>query len=152
MSFRFNPFTAKLCYYPTASELTGGQPLTDVDDTNVTLTLGGTPSTALLKAVSITVGWTGQLGLSRGGTNADLSATGGAGQYLKQASAGATITVSAITAAEIPSGAALTKDDDTNVTLTLGGSPTTALLAATLVKAATLVISAAVIALTVIVA
>lgn len=35
--------------------------LTKVDDTNVTLTLGGTPSTALLQATSITAGWTGTL-------------------------------------------------------------------------------------------
>lgn len=35
--------------------------LTKVDDTNVTLTLGGSPSTALLNATSITVGWTGTL-------------------------------------------------------------------------------------------
>ncbi len=38
-----------------------GNALSKVDDTNVTLTLGGTPLTALLQAVSITVGWTGTL-------------------------------------------------------------------------------------------
>lgn len=42
--------------------------LTKVDDTNVTLTLGGTPGQAVLKATSITVGWTGALALTRGGT------------------------------------------------------------------------------------
>ena len=42
--------------------------LTEVDDTNVTLTLGGSPSTALLAATSLTLGWTGQLATSRGGT------------------------------------------------------------------------------------
>ncbi len=51
--------------------------LTRVDDTNVTLTLGGTPSTALLQAVSLTLGWTGQLGLTRGGSNASLTADNG---------------------------------------------------------------------------
>jgi hypothetical protein len=51
--------------------------LTKTDDTNVTLSLGGTPSTALLQATSITAGWTGQLGLSRGGTNASLTASNG---------------------------------------------------------------------------
>jgi len=35
--------------------------LTKTDDTNVTLTLGGTPSTSLLQAVSLTLGWTGTL-------------------------------------------------------------------------------------------
>lgn len=42
--------------------------LTKVDDTNVTLTLGGTPTTALLRAASLTLGWTGQLSVARGGT------------------------------------------------------------------------------------
>jgi hypothetical protein len=39
--------------------------LTKTDDTNVTLTLGGTPSTALLQATSLTLGWTGTLADSR---------------------------------------------------------------------------------------
>lgn len=104
--------------------------LTKTDDTNVTLALGGTPASALLRAVSLTLGWTGLLGLARGGTNADLSATGGTGQYLKQASAGAAVTVGTIPASDIASGQALTKTDDTNVTLTLGGTATSALLKA----------------------
>jgi hypothetical protein len=33
------------------------------------MTLGGTPNTALLQAVSMTLGWTGQLSIARGGTN-----------------------------------------------------------------------------------
>lgn len=74
---------------------------------------------------------TGQVELSKGGTNADLSATGGTGQVLKQVTAGAAVTVGTVAASEIASPAALTKTDDTNVTLTLGGAPTTALLAAT---------------------
>jgi hypothetical protein len=51
--------------------------LTEVNDTNVTMTLGGTPATALLQAVSMTLGWTGQLGLTRGGSNASLVANNG---------------------------------------------------------------------------
>jgi len=39
--------------------------LTKTDDTNVTLTLGGSPSTALLQATSLTLGWTGTLADSR---------------------------------------------------------------------------------------
>jgi hypothetical protein len=39
--------------------------LTKVDDTNVTLTLGGTPATALLQAASLTLGWSGTLADSR---------------------------------------------------------------------------------------
>lgn len=44
--------------------------LTKTDDTNVTLTLGGTPTTALLQATSMTLGWSGQLSVARGGTGA----------------------------------------------------------------------------------
>jgi len=54
-----------------------GLAMTRVDDTNVTLTLGGTPSTSLINAVSLTLGWTGQLGLTRGGTAASLTASNG---------------------------------------------------------------------------
>lgn len=39
--------------------------LTKTDDTNVTLTLGGTPTNSLLQAVSLTLGWTGTLADSR---------------------------------------------------------------------------------------
>jgi hypothetical protein len=48
--------------------------LTKTDDTNVTLTLGGTPATALLQATSLTLGWSGQLAISRGGTGGNLYA------------------------------------------------------------------------------
>lgn len=47
--------------------------LTKTDDTNVTLSLGGNPSFALLQNTSLTLGWSGQLSLSRGGTGASLS-------------------------------------------------------------------------------
>lgn len=50
--------------------------LTEVDDTNVTLTLGGSPSTALLAATSLTLGWTGQLAATRGGTGFGSYAVG----------------------------------------------------------------------------
>ncbi len=42
-----------------------GNALTKVDDTNVTLTLGGSPATALLNSVSLTLGWTGTLADAR---------------------------------------------------------------------------------------
>jgi hypothetical protein len=51
-----------------ASDISSGAALTKTDDTNVTLTLGGTPASALLAATSITAGWTGQLSVARGGT------------------------------------------------------------------------------------
>lgn len=62
--------------------------LTKTDDTNVTISLGGTPTTALLQAVSLTLGWTGQLSLARGGTNANLTASNG-GIFYSTGSAGA---------------------------------------------------------------
>jgi hypothetical protein len=175
--------------------------LTRTDDTNVTLTLGGTPSSALLQAVSITAGWTGQLSVSRGGTGlaaltahylpigngtspltllapsatsgvplisqgaaADpaygtavvagggtgittataygvvcagttatgsfqvLASLGNAGEQLTSNGAGALPTWQAST---VVTPAALTRTDDTNVTITLGGTPLTALLQAT---------------------
>lgn len=127
---------ANLTGVPT-SAITGGAALTKADDTNVTLVLGGTPASALLAAVSLTLGWTGTLADTRLSTTAV-----GAGSY-GSATTSPTFTVSAtgrLTAASsvtitpaassVTGAAALTKTDDTNVTLTLGGSPTVALLAA----------------------
>jgi hypothetical protein len=51
-----------------AAHAVTGLALTKTDDTNVTITLGGTPATALLQATSVTVGWTGILASARGGT------------------------------------------------------------------------------------
>lgn len=48
----------------SGADITGAA-LTKVDDTNVTLTLGGTPATSLLRASSLTLGWTGTLAASR---------------------------------------------------------------------------------------
>lgn len=53
-----------LATFPTIPSITPSA-LTKVDDTNVTLTLGGSPSNALLQAVSLTLGWTGTLADSR---------------------------------------------------------------------------------------
>lgn len=55
--------------------------LTKTDDTNVTITLSGSPSTSLLQAVGLTLGWTGHLSTSRGGTG--LSSIGSANQLLR---------------------------------------------------------------------
>lgn len=66
---------------PTVNLTLTGQAFASVNDTNVTLTLGGTPLTALLKGVSITAGWTGQLSVARGGTG--LGALGTANQLLR---------------------------------------------------------------------
>lgn len=55
---------------------------------------GGTLSAAAIAS--------GQLALARGGTAADLSATGGANQFVKQSSAGAAFTVGTIADADVP--------------------------------------------------
>ena len=47
--------------------------LDKVDDTNVTMTLSGSPSTALIAATTMGLGWTGQLAVSRGGTGVALT-------------------------------------------------------------------------------
>jgi len=57
--------------------LFSGSALTKTDDTNVTMTLSGSSSTALLSSVAMTLGWTGQLSLARGGSNANLTASNG---------------------------------------------------------------------------
>lgn len=127
--------------------------LTKTDDTNVTLTLGGTPTTALLAATSLTLGWTGQLGVTRGGTSLSsisqgdliygsaantfsaLAKSASSSRFLSNQGTSNNPSWAQVTAGDIGSGAALTRTDDTNVTLTLGGSPTTALLAATSITA-----------------
>lgn len=65
------------------ASVTGGAALTHTNDSNVTLTLGGSPSSSLLAPVSLMLGWTGHLPISRGGTGAGtaadaLAALGGA--------------------------------------------------------------------------
>jgi len=123
--------------------------LTKTDDTNVTITLGGTPATALLRATSLTLGWTGTLSGTRGGTgvNNGTSTITLGGSLTTSGAFASTFTMTGITTvtfptsgtlattSQIPTGAALTRTDDTNVTLTLGGSPTTALVNAASITA-----------------
>jgi len=61
----------------TAPQWNAPAALTKTDDTNVTLTLGGSASTALLNAASLTLGWTGTLAVSRGGTGTGTALTTG---------------------------------------------------------------------------
>jgi hypothetical protein len=146
---------------PLAASPTG-QALTRTNDTNVTLTLGGAPTTALLAATSLTLGWSGQLSIARGGTGQStataafdaLAPTTTLGDiiyhngtdnvrlagnttttrlFLAQTGTGAASaapTWTNVAASDVVSGAALTEVDDTNVTLTLGGTPSGALLKA----------------------
>ncbi len=128
------------------SDIPAGSPsaLTRVDDTNVTVTLGGTPATALLQAVSLTLGWTGTLSGTRGGTgvNNGASTITLGGSLTTVGAFDSTFTMTGITGvtfptsgtlattSQLPVPAALTRTDDTNVTITLGGTPATSLLQA----------------------
>jgi hypothetical protein len=116
----------------TTSQLPTGAALTETNDTNVTLTLGGTPSTALLQATSITAGWTGTLSPTRGGTGANLSTTGGTSQVLQQTTVGGNVTVGQLAASNLSngttgSGAVALATSPTFVTPILG-TPTSATL------------------------
>lgn len=51
--------------------------LSTVNDTNITATLSGSPTNALLNPVTVTMGWSGQLAVSRGGTGAGSFAANG---------------------------------------------------------------------------
>lgn len=65
---------------PTSGTLvstTSGAALTRVNDTNVTLVLGGSPATALVNAASLTLGWTGTLAVARGGIGVGTLALNG---------------------------------------------------------------------------
>ena len=81
--------------------------MTEVDDTNVTLTLGGTPATSLLQAVSLTLGWTGTLAGSRGGLGAAITASAG-GIYYSTGSNGALLAGTATAQQLLMSGASTT--------------------------------------------
>tara|TARA_R110002126_G_scaffold68046_10_gene172156 strand:+ start:1019 stop:3514 length:2496 start_codon:yes stop_codon:yes gene_type:complete len=94
-------------FYRTSSSLApSSAALTKTDDTNVTLTLGGSPSTALLAAASITVGWTGTLADSRIASASTWNAKiGGSGttNYISKFNASGTI------------GNSLIQDDGSNI-------------------------------------
>lgn len=90
---------------PTCST-TVGAALTKADDTNVTLTLGGSPTTALLAATSITAGWTGILSGTRGGTgvNNGASTITIGGNVVHSGAFTTTLTVTATTNSTLPAG------------------------------------------------
>lgn len=142
-------FSAQFGAPYTAAALTSG------NDTNVTLTLGGTPATSLLHAASITAGWTGTLSGTRGGTGvnngsntatfsgnlnfANAFTTSGnfavTQTYTNTTNVTFPTTGTLATTSQLPTPAALTSANDTNVTLTLGGTPATALLQAASITA-----------------
>lgn len=106
MAYAFNVFTGNFDYYVPAA---AGAALTRVSDTNVTLTLGGTPATALLQATSITAGWTGTLSGTRGGTGVNNGAStitiGGSVTF--SGAFATTLTVTATTTVTLPTSGTL---------------------------------------------
>ena len=118
-----------------------GAALTSTNDTNVQLTLGGTPATSVLRAVSLTMGWSGQLAVGRGGTGASTltgvligngtsavtAVVGTAGQFLRRNTANTAYEFRTLQGGDI-AGSELTRTNDTNVQMTLGGTPASALL------------------------
>ena len=105
----------------TAPQWTAPAALTEVDDTNVTLTLGGSASTALLNAASITVGWTGTLATGRGGTG-QSSYTAGDLLYYASGTALTKLAIGATSRVLTSSGSA----PQWSTSLALGGSLTCA--------------------------
>lgn len=125
----FAPLNAEYWVSTANSDLTNETNLGALTTGYLKLTVAagvGTPSTvSTIPASDIS----GTLGVLHGGTGADLSGTGGTNQVLQQASVGAAVTVGALSGGSV-TGAAFTKTDDTNVTATLTGTPTTAVLRA----------------------
>jgi hypothetical protein len=115
--------------------------LTRTNDTNVQITLGGTPNSSLLQAVSLTMGWTGQLAVGRGGTGASTltgvvignnssamtAVAGTAGQFLRRNTTNTAYEFRTLQGSDI-AGSELTFANDTNVTMSLGGTPASSLL------------------------
>jgi hypothetical protein len=125
----------------TAYEFFSGGNLTSSNDTNIQITLGGTPTGSLINAVSLTMGWTGQLAVGRGGTGAATltgvvignatsamtAVAGTAGQFLRRNTANTAYEFRTLQGGDI-AGSELTFTNDTNVQMTLGGTPASALL------------------------
>lgn len=95
--------------------------LTKSDDTNVTLTLGGSPTTALLAATSLTLGWTGQLAVSRGGTGVSTATANYV--FAGPTSGGAAApSFRALVAADIPTLSYVTSVTGTSPVVSSGGT------------------------------
>lgn len=111
--------------FPTIPTITPSA-LTEVDDTNITISLGGTPGTALLQPVTITAGWTGTLADARIASAATwnnksrLQYNNSTGTQSITAATVTYITGSAITTANIQAGTVVTWD--ISVTKTAAGT------------------------------
>ncbi len=118
-----------------------GAAISTSNDTNILITASGNTTNALLRTLTLTTGWTGQLAVGRGGTGASTltgaligngtsavtAVVGTAGQFLRRNTANTAYEFRTLQGGDI-AGSELTKTDDTNVTLSLGGTPASALL------------------------
>ena len=118
-----------------------GAAISTSNDTNILITASGNTTNALLRTLTLTTGWTGQLSVARGGTGvgtltgvvigngtSNMTAVAGtAGQFLRRNTANTAYEFRTLQGGDI-AGSELTKTDDTNVTLSLGGTPASALL------------------------
>ena len=93
---------------PSGSAYTADETSLHLSGTTFSVLTTWAGQAAIVTVGTITTGtWHAtKIGLAYGGSNADLSATGGTGQYLKQVSSGAAVTVGTIPAADVPSLAA----------------------------------------------
>jgi len=115
--------TGSVSSAPAWSAISGtditGNALTSANDTNVSLTLGGTPATSLLRSASITAGWIGQLSVARGGTGLSAGISGGIPYY----SAASTIASSSVLGAnQLVVGGGTAVAPSTNANLTYNGT------------------------------
>jgi hypothetical protein len=118
-----------------------GAAISTSNDTNILITASGNTTNALLRTMTLTAGWTGQLSVARGGTGAgtltgvvigngtaNMTAVAGtAGQFLRRNTANTAYEFRTLQGGDI-AGSELTFANDTNVTMTLGGTPASALL------------------------
>jgi len=124
----------------TGTDVTGAA-ISTSNDTNILITASGNTTNALLRTLTLTTGWTGQLSVARGGTGAgtltgvvignataNMTAVAGtAGQFLRRNTANTAYEFRTLQGGDI-AGSELTFTNDTNVQMTLGGTPASALL------------------------
>ncbi len=118
-----------------------GAAISTSNDTNILITASGNTTNALLRTMTLTAGWTGQLAVGRGGTGASTltgvvignatsamtAVSGTAGQFLRRNTANTAYEFRTLQGGDI-AGSELTFTNDTNVQISLGGTPASALL------------------------
>jgi hypothetical protein len=118
-----------------------GAAISTSNDTNILITASGNTTNSLLRTMTLTAGWTGQLSVARGGTGAgtltgvvignataNMTAVAGtAGQFLRRNTANTAYEFRTLQGGDI-AGSELTFSNDTNVTMGLSGTPASALL------------------------